>query len=171
MDQNNKNNNKPFKGQFSEKEFISVIKGCKIVNVDHFITDSNVFVDDKNNVRIITTRAKCYMEIIKTKKEKLINEVIPPPKDKDSSIEVILGKILDKMEVIELDLKTLKEDVAQLKTDMVEVKSDVAQLKTDMVEVKSDVALLKQDVAILKADMIDVKSGKYCKNHNLYENA
>ncbi|WP_229502227.1 hypothetical protein [Malacoplasma penetrans] len=104
------------------------------------------------------------MEFTKIKKEKIIQEVIPPSKDIDGSIEGMLGKILDKMDVIELDLKTLKEDVAILKLD-------VTQLKTDMVEVKSDVALLKQDVAILKADMIDVKSGKYCKNHNLYENA
>ncbi|BAC44264.1 hypothetical protein [Malacoplasma penetrans HF-2] len=130
-----------------------------------------ILLDDKNNVRIITSKAKCYMEFTKIKKEKIIQEVIPPPKDIDGSIEGMLRKILDKMDVIELDLKTLKEDVTilksdvtQLKTDMVEVKSDVAQLKTDMVEVKSD-------IAILKADMIDVKSGKYCKNHNLYENA
>ncbi|BAC44263.1 hypothetical protein [Malacoplasma penetrans HF-2] len=150
MDQNNKNNNKPIKGKLSEKEFVSMVKGCKIVEVEDLIIDSEVFVDDKNNVRIITSKAKCYMEFTKIKKEKIIQEVIPPPKDIDGSIEGMLGKILDKMDVIELDLKTLKEDVAQLKTDMVEVKSDIA---------------------ILKADMIDVKSGKYCKNHNLYENA
>ncbi|BAC44265.1 hypothetical protein [Malacoplasma penetrans HF-2] len=123
-----------------------------------------ILLEHKNSVRIITSKAKCYMEFTKIKKEKIIQEVIPPSKDIDGSIEGMLGKILDKMDVIELDLKTLKEDVAILKLD-------VTQLKTDMVEVKSDVALLKQDVAILKADMIDVKSGKYCKNHNLYENA
>ncbi|RXY97404.1 hypothetical protein D8X55_00535 [Malacoplasma penetrans] len=116
------NKNKPFKGKYSEKEFIEMIKGCKFIDVDNFFISLSSYEDQKTGDIIETSVFEGNMKASKTKKYQ-------KPKDPKDPIWEVLGKILDKLELIESDIRVLKKDVTVLKEDVAVLKEDVSKIK------------------------------------------
>ncbi|BAC44542.1 conserved hypothetical protein [Malacoplasma penetrans HF-2] len=150
----NKNNkvSKPFTGRYSEKEFTSIIKGCKFVDVKNFNVSFDSYEDEKTGDIIETSVFEGNMKIYKTKRHRKPIEVPPPGDDdkKPTDLSNEIKFIKDTLGIILSDMKEMKKDINYLKDDVSILKNDVSVLKDDMVEVKSDIKILKDDVSKIK---------------------
>ncbi|BAC44545.1 conserved hypothetical protein [Malacoplasma penetrans HF-2] len=147
----NKNNkvSKPFTDRYSEKEFTSIIKGCKFVDVKNFNVSFDSYEDEKTGDIIETSVFEGNMKIYKTKRHPKPIEV-PPPSDDDKKPTDLSNEIKfikDTLGIILSDMKEMKHDISVLKDDMVEVKSDIKILKEKVTVFENDVSILKKDVS------------------------
>ncbi|WP_164979355.1 hypothetical protein [Malacoplasma penetrans] len=117
-----------FTGSMKEKDFISIIKGCKTVNVKNLTKIFETYVDEQNGDVFDTIGVKCYMEFTTIKKRPKPSIDLPPIVPTDDVREMLkiliteVRGIKEEIVVIKEDIKTLKEDVAVLKEDVSKIK-------------------------------------------------
>ena len=131
--------NKPFNGKVSEKEFISEIKGCKVIDLKDFTKEVSEELDNKSGTSTTTIKIKGWFSAV-------MKKITKPTENKDSILNLILK-----------ELKDIKSDVADIKVRVTNLEKDVAELKSDVADIKVRVTNLEKDVAELKKDVSDIK--------------
>ena len=122
--------NKPFNGKVSEKEFISEIKGCKVIDLKDFTKEVSEKVDKESGTSTTTIKIKGWFSAV-------MKKITKPTENKDSISNLILK-----------ELKDIKSDVAELKKDVADIKVRVNNLEKDVADIKRCPTIQKELAAL-----------------------
>ena len=131
--------NKPFNGKVSEKEFISEIKGCKVIDLKDFTKEVSEEVDKESGTSTTTIKVKGWFSAV-------MKKITKPTENKDSILNLILKELKD----IKSDVTDIKVRVTNLEKDVADIKVRVANLEKDVSDIKVRVTSLEKDVADIK---------------------